>query len=151
MSEEQKDLHGINDDLTRRHQQGTAEEIAEWVQRAVTAFAEKAQVDPERIRFAIANAPYPEPQDPSDRSYDLSAKETLQLAFTLGYISGAVRDPDMAAGYEVLLQLLESFHYHYQFQYGFVKGNVEDEIYPRFVVRVPSDKQRHVSIMILPL
>lgn len=137
-----------HDDLIKRHLNGTAHEIAEWVLRAIIGFCKQNPLaDVERILVEVVDKPYPVSEDPMDRTYDLSAKETISVSFTLGFIAGVLRDRTMGDTYEAVYRLLESFHYHYQFQYGLEPSDDENDV-PCFVVKVPSDKTKHVTITV---
>jgi len=134
-------------ELATFYQEATASAVAEWIHRSIVAYVKaNAGAEPHRLSIWPIAGTYPSADNPQDQSLNLGPRQSIAIAFTLGYCSGLLNDPGMAHTYEALYRTLESMHFHYKLQYGVIAGVGE---LPVFVVRTPGDPSRHLAVKIL--
>lgn len=130
--------------LQELYRKGDHSDIAGWIDRSIQAFKTAFTEFPaEIIQIAICYEAYPVNIVDGLSISEMQGKYTLGTAFTLGYSSGLIQDPDMALAYEVVLNTLESMRFHYQVVYGMMcpVGKM-----PCFIVKVPSSAVGYVVI-----
>jgi hypothetical protein len=135
----------MNEEMSAFYLDGRVGDVGEWIRRSVAAYADAtADADVRLLVIVPIGEAYPT-EDTAEATYELGPKQTISVAFMLGYCAGVLRSPEVASTYEAVYRTLESMHFHYKVTYGLERADGEA---PHFVVKTPGDPNRHLRISV---